>query len=61
MVDFVVFTRGASVKGTDGKNKNDWDDGDKDVTGDLEAETTSSSSETFKPSEEETFPVTFVV
>ena len=60
-MDFVVFTRGASVKGTDGKNKNDWGDGDKDVTGDLEAETTSSSSEIFKPREKETSSGTFVV
>ena len=45
VVDFIVLSNGASVYGTDGKNKNDWGDGDNDVTGDLEAETTSSNSE----------------
>ena len=44
VVDFIVFN-GASVNGTDGKNKNDWGNGDNEVTGDLEAETTSSNSE----------------
>ena len=61
VVDFLVFSNGASVNGTERKNSNDCGDEDNDVTGDLEADTTSSSSETFSLGSQEKFPVPLVV
>ena len=61
VVDFVVSSIGASVNGTERKNSNNRGDEDNDVTGDLEAETTSSSSETFSLGSQEKFPVPLVV